>query len=119
MNQIDKIVLKNGALIRARNYLREQSPSDMVAIADVTESIVELTSCHLAAIGNSDIPQVDTQDQKLLKQAIAALDKQLDRKAAADQILEKADIVFGLKPWPPKSANPSGVRGLKPWPPGK
>jgi len=116
MDEIEKILLKNAALIRARNYLREQSPSDMLAIAGVTENIVDLTSCHLEAAEIADVPQVTAQEQKLLRQAIEVLDKHVDQKASAVQVLDMAHALYALRPWPPKRATYAGVRGLRPWP---
>jgi hypothetical protein len=116
MDEIEKILLKNAALIRARNYLREQSPSDMVAIADLTENIVDLTSCHVSAADIADVPQITPEEQKLLRQAITALDDHVGQKASPVLICDKARAVYGLRPWPPKVPAYAAVRGLRPVP---
>jgi len=117
MDEIEKILWKNGALIRARDYLLKQSPSDLIAIADLTENIVDLASCHIAATEIPRAPNVTAEDEKLLRQAIEALDEHMSQKASADQIVDKARNVFRLKPWPPKAAITAWREGLKPWPP--
>jgi len=129
MDEIEKIHVKSGALIRARKYMLNQTPSDMIAVAHVTESIIDLTECHLAATGASKIPEVTTEEQRLLRQTIQALDDSLKQKASADQILSDAKAIYNLKPWPPGGIkprpNPPGglksssdpPRGLKPFPP--
>jgi hypothetical protein len=116
MDEIVKIHMKNRALIRARNYLLEQSPSDMVVVSHITENIVDLTRRHLEVIGAPQIPRVTRGEQQLLRQAIAALDRNVEKKASAHQILIEAKAVYDLKPWPPVSSG-RRVFGLKPWPP--
>ena len=101
MDEIEKIHLKNRALIKARNYLRDQSPTDIVAISHITESIVDLTGRHLAATDAQKVQKVGLRQQQELDKAIEALVKNVAKKAPASQILKDAKIVYGLKPWPP------------------
>lgn len=131
MDEIEKIHLKNKALLRARNYLRDQSPSDIVAISHITESIVDLTGRHLAAADAPKVRQVSPEEQRQLRKAVQALDKNVAKKALASQILKDAKTVYGLKPWPPspKATRPwkellpqaskalSGVGATRPYPP--
>ena len=114
MDEIDKIHEKNSALIRARKYMLNQTPSDMVAIAQITENIVNLTEHHLAATGAAKIPEVTTEEQRLLRQAIQALDDKLEQKASVDQILSEAKKLHNLQPWPPGDLKPWPTGGLKP-----
>ena len=118
MDEIEKIRAKNSALIKARTYLLNQTPSDMVAIADITESIIDLTGRHLAAADAPKIPKVTTTEQRLLREAIQALDKNVKKKAPASQILSHAKAIYALRPWPPRSKALSrgGVSATRPWP---
>jgi hypothetical protein len=105
MNEIGKIYLKSGALITARNYLLNQSPSDMVAISEITEGIVDLTETGLAAgATGGEFPELPSHEHLELKQAIDALDKSIKMAAPSIEILKHAKGVFDLVPWPPKGA---------------
>jgi hypothetical protein len=105
MNEIGKIYLKSGALIKARNYLLNQSPSDMVAISEITEGIVDLTETGLAASATGEeFPELPSHEHLELKQAIDALDKSIKTAAPSIEILKHAKGVFDLVPWPPKGA---------------
>jgi hypothetical protein len=104
MDEIVKIYLKSGALIKARDYLLNQTPSDPDAIAAITENIVDLTGSRLVAAGIQQIPQLSKDEQLELRRAIVALDISIEEKASSSQILEHAKGVFDFVPWPPKGA---------------
>jgi hypothetical protein len=118
MDQIQKIHLKNVALLRARRYLLNQVPSDQVVIAEITENIVDLTGRHLAGVHVAEIPQVPADEQRQLEQVIGDLHKNIEKKAPAIEILRYAKGVFELVPWPPEGFKIE-VPGdeIAPWPP--
>jgi len=94
MDEIEKMQMKNGALIKARDYLLNQRPSNMVALADVTEMIVDLTKRNLAATNASKIPQVAAKEERSLRELIESLDKSLQKEASAGHILRGAKNVY-------------------------
>jgi hypothetical protein len=107
MDEIEKNHLKT--LIKARNYLLSQTPTDMVAVAHITERILSCTEQHLAAADAPKSLQASTEKDKLLQRAIKALDKQVEKKASASRILSDADKIRHLigplgeiGRWPPK-----------------
>jgi hypothetical protein len=93
MNQIEAIQAEIGALLRARNYLLNQTPSDMVALADVTEKIISLTRRQSAIGSNPTI--LSTPQESGLQTAIQALDNDIRVCAAANTILTDAATVIG------------------------
>ena len=108
MNEIGKIYLKSGALMKARNYLLDQSPSDMVAISAITEGIVDLAERGLAAAAVTDeIPVLSSKEHLELQHAVEALDHSIKTAAPSFEILKHAKGVFDLVPWPPKGAKPA------------
>jgi hypothetical protein len=115
MDEIEKIIIKNGALIKARQYLLSQSPSDITAIADISEKIIDLTGRHLAAIESPKVPQVTTKEQRQLMRLVQTLDKNVEKKASAGQVLNKARDVYSLEPWPPPSSSHRGISSTIPW----
>jgi hypothetical protein len=101
MDEIEKIHVKNRALIKARDYLLHQTPSDLVAITYLNESIIDLVRSHLEAANTPKmIPEVSKGEQRLLREAIQGLDKNLENKAPASQILSDAKEIYILEPWP-------------------
>lgn len=100
MDEIEKIHVKNRALIKARDYLLHQTPSDLVAITHINESIIDLVRRHLEAANAPKIPEVSKGEQQLLQEAIQGLDKNVEKKAPARQILSDAKEIYILKPWP-------------------
>ena len=115
MDEIRKIHIKNGALIRARNYLLHQTPSDMVAITQITENIVDLNSRHLQSIDAPNIPQVTKKEQQELRRVIEALEENIKKNASAGHILSDAKVIYDLKPWPTRSSR-GGISDIVPWP---
>jgi hypothetical protein len=115
MDEIAKIYLKSGALIKARDYLLNQAPSDVVSIAAITENIVDLTGCRLAAAGIKQIPQLSEDEQLKLRHAIVALDTSIEAKASSSEILIHAKGVFDFVPWPPKGVKLT-LPDLENWP---
>jgi hypothetical protein len=73
MNEIDKIQEQIAALLRARNYLLSQNPSDMVALADVTEKIIALNRRQSALTGKINLPQLTPAQVQNLKSAVQTL----------------------------------------------
>ena len=107
MDEIEKNHLKT--LIRARNYLLSQTPTDMVAVSHITEQIVSCTEQHLAAADAPKSLQATTEKKKLLLRAIKDLDKRVEKKASASRILSDAGKIghlfgpsFEISRWPPK-----------------
>jgi hypothetical protein len=117
MDEIQKIQVKNVALLKARNYLLNQTPSDPVVIAAVTESIVDLTGRHLAGVHVAEIPQVSVDEQRQLELVIGDLDKSIEEKAPAVEILKNSKGVFDLVPWPPEGFKIDAAGDIAPWPP--
>lgn len=117
MDEIQKIQMKNVALLKARNYLLNQTPSDPVVIAAVTESIVDLTGRQLAGVHAPEIPQVSVDEQRQLETVIGDLDKSIEKKAPAFEILKHSKGVFDLVPWPPDGFKIEAPGDIAPWPP--
>jgi hypothetical protein len=117
MDEIQKIRLKNSALLKARRYLLNQTPSDPVIIAEITENIVDLTGRHLAGVHAAKIPQVSANEQRQLEQVIGHLHSSIENKAPAIDILKHAKGIFGLEPWPPKGFKIEVPGDIAPWPP--
>jgi len=117
MDELDKIRLKSAALLRARNYLLNQSPSDPVAIAQVTENIVDLAGRQLVGIHVTKIPKVSADEQRKLKNIIGNLEQSIEKEAPAVDIIAHSKGIFDLVPWPPKGVKIDVPAGLAPWPP--
>jgi hypothetical protein len=97
MNEIDKIQLQIAALLQARNYLLNQSPSDMVALADVTEKIIALNRTQSALTGNpTPLPLLTTVQEQNLQSAIQTLDKGVKQSKAASDILVAATALANV-----------------------
>ncbi len=119
MDEIDKIQLKNAALLAARQYLLKQAPSDLVAITEITESIVDLAGRNVFATSLDKIPQVSAFDQRRLEESVSALRYSILNDASVSEILEHAKGVFDIVPWPPEGFKIEEVPfDLRPWPPG-
>jgi hypothetical protein len=103
MDEIDKIFIKNCALLKVRDYLLEQAPSDADTIAGLNEYIVDLTACHIYGRNLETVPTLPTAEEQSLLEIIEALQHKLDRKYAPSAIMEEARILYGIKPWPPRS----------------
>jgi hypothetical protein len=117
MDEIQKIHLKNIALLKARRYLLNQTPSDPVVIAEITENIVDLTGRHLAGVHVTEIPQVSADEQRELERVIGDLHKCIEKEAPAVDILKHAKGVFDLVPWPPGGFKIEVPGDIAPWPP--
>ena len=90
MDQEDKIQAQIKELLVARNYLLHQQPSDMVAIAHITELIVDLNARQTALSSASNIPQLSAQAEADLQSAVNNLDQAIQQSAAVTQILSGA-----------------------------
>jgi hypothetical protein len=96
MDEEDKIQAQIKSLLLARNYLLHQQPSDMVAIAHVTEMIVDLNARQTALSNALNIPPVSPQTVTALQSTISELDRAIQNSAAASQILEAATVLAKL-----------------------
>jgi hypothetical protein len=85
MDEIDAIQAQIRAMLRARTYLLELVPTDMVAATDVTERIIDLN--HRQAAITSDPLTLTAPAQDELIAAIRDLDAAIVQSAAVDQIL--------------------------------
>lgn len=93
MDEEDKIQAQIKSLLVARNYLLNQRPSDMIAIAHITETIVDLNARQSAISNTPHLPQVNPNVVADLQVAIQALDKAINASAAASQILDAATML--------------------------
>ena len=91
MDQIDKLQTQITELIKARDFLLNQTPSDMVAVAALTEKIIDLTRRLAASIGSlGPIPTLKPGEVAALQDAVRSLALAVQRSAAASQIVEAA-----------------------------
>jgi hypothetical protein len=89
MDEIGKIQAQITTFLKARDYLLNQRPSDMVAVAEVTEKIIDLNRRLTALLApGAQIPQLTAAQQAALQQATQELDKSIQRSAAASEILD-------------------------------
>jgi hypothetical protein len=93
MNEIEKIQKQKSSLMDARIYLLHQTPSDMIAIAEVTERIIALEKRQSALIGTTGIPVLTNEQIGNLQSAIDDLDAQIKASKAASDILVAATAV--------------------------
>jgi hypothetical protein len=91
MNEIDKIQAQITALLQARNYLLNQTPSDMIALAHLTETIIALNRRQAALTGNvNDLPPLTPAQVQNLQSAVQTLDHEINQSKAASDILVAA-----------------------------
>ena len=93
MDEVEKLQAQIKSLLAARKFLLNQQPSDMVAIGQITEGIVDLTARQMALTEARRIPAVSPETVKALQSAIKALDDAMKASAAATQILTAATAV--------------------------
>jgi hypothetical protein len=88
MDEIDQIQAQIGALLKARNCLLNQTPSDMVSVTDVTEKIVALNHRQAAITG---LPATLTVPQEQsLQAALDVLAQAVRINASATSIVVAA-----------------------------
>lgn len=91
MDEIDKIQAQIGALLKARDHLLNQIPSDMVAIAEITERIIDLNRRMSALVDSGATVRALTPEQvQALQQAVRALERAIQQSEGASQILAAA-----------------------------
>ena len=115
MNEIEKIQLKSAALVKARDYLLGQTPSDPAAVAAIEANITELSERQRTAAHVPEIPQLSADEQQQLTQAAASVNESVEKKAPAVEILQHAKTLFDLSPWPPQGSE-IPLPGSKPKP---
>jgi hypothetical protein len=93
MNEIQAIQAQIGALLKARKYLLNQTPSDMVALADVTERIIDLNRRQAAISGV--VTQLAQANVDSLEEAIQDLDDDINDSVSASNILDGVAKVVG------------------------
>jgi hypothetical protein len=102
---MDEIAKTYIALTKARNYLLNQTQSE-VGIRRITEYID-----HVAKYMKREIPEATTEQRLDLDQAIRALDRDVEGRVLEGQILRDAkavydlacgDVLRSIAPWPPK-----------------
>lgn len=94
MTEIKKIHLQIMALLKARNYLLHQSPSDMIAIQEVTEKIIALNERQSVLSDTTTAIPVPTDEQiAKLQSAIHELDTQIAASKTASDILIAATAI--------------------------
>ena len=88
MDEIDKTQAQIRGLIKARDHLLNEVPSDMVAIAEITERIIDLNR-RLAALvdAGATVPELTPGQVQALQQAVGALERAIQQSQAASQIL--------------------------------
>jgi flagellar biosynthesis chaperone FliJ len=91
MDEIDKIQEQIRGLLKARDHLLNQVPSDMVAIAEITERIIDLNR-RLSALSDSGatVPDLTPAQVQTLQQAVNALEHAIQQSAGVSQILMAA-----------------------------
>jgi len=94
MNQTQAIHQQIMALLKARNYLLNQTPSDMIAITDVNEKIISLNARQSALSSNINIPVLSDKQEQQLTSAIHDLDTQIRDSKAASDILAGATVII-------------------------
>jgi len=94
MDEIDKIQTQIAELIKARDYLLNQIPSDMVAVTSVTEKIIDLAR-RLSALAGSGTPirQLSAAEVAALQRATQALGAAIRKSEAASRIIAAATKV--------------------------
>jgi|SRR5215470_6620885 len=91
MDEIDKLQAQISALIKARDHLLNQVPSDMVAIADITERIIDLNRRLSALIdSNATVRELTSAQVQALQDAVKALDRAIQQSAGTSQIIAAA-----------------------------
>jgi len=90
VNEIDMIQKKISGLLDARDYLLNQTPSDMVALSDVTEQLVALNRRQSALTGQLGLPPLSPQQVQDLQSATQTLDNAIKQSKAATDILVAA-----------------------------
>jgi len=90
VNEIDMIQKKISGLLDARDYLLNQTPSDMVALSDVTEQLVALNRRQSALTGKIGLPPLSPKQVQDLQSATQTLDNAIKQSKAATDILVAA-----------------------------
>jgi hypothetical protein len=88
MNEIDKIQTQIAALLQARDFLLHQTPSDMVAIADITERMVALTRRQgVLTRQATPLPSLTPDQERALRAAVDSLEGQIRASRTASDIM--------------------------------
>jgi hypothetical protein len=91
MDPIDKLQTQITELLKARDFLLNQTPSDMVAVASITEKIIDLTRRLTALVASTGpIRALTPGEVAALQDAVRALAIAVQRSAAASHIVEAA-----------------------------
>lgn len=96
MDEQDQLQAQIQALLRARDALRNQRPTDMVAVSSVTEDIVTLSGRLAAVSGEANIPAITQPQVDALTAATAKLDTAIGASNGASEIVTAATIVASL-----------------------
>lgn len=94
MNELGEITGQIAALLKARDYLLRQQPSDPVALAQIAEDLADLNSRQVS-LNPATLQAITPEAEEELKGAIRALDRAIEAGANADAILAAVTDVLG------------------------
>jgi hypothetical protein len=95
VDEIDFIQQQIQALIAVRKFLLNQQPSDMVALAAVTEKIVDRNAALGPLINATDpLPNIPLSRQKALEDAVRDLARAMEHSAGASQIMSGVTVLL-------------------------
>ncbi len=96
MNTYTQTENQVNALFAARAYLLTQNPTDMVAVAQITEDYISLTQTALAQNGQPSTVKDNPSDIQSLTTAIDTLDDYISCNAGADEVLASTTAIASL-----------------------
>jgi hypothetical protein len=96
MDELEQTKTQITALLHARDYLLHQAPSDVVAVADVTEKIVDVTRRQTYLIGRPRVRALPVVDAEALMKAATVLEMDIGKAVSADAILADVITVFSI-----------------------
>src|SRR5277367_1088240 len=96
MDAIERIQWKIQALLAARDHLLNQTPTDVVAIAHLTEMIVDLNVRQTALSNLGNLRTSSAKKVASLKAALLTLDNAINESAAVPEILSAATTLASL-----------------------
>jgi hypothetical protein len=96
MNAIDRSRVQLASLLEARDYLLNRTPSDMMALAKITESIIDLNRHQLDLAGGAGMAPLPAAEQRALAAAVRALDAALARGAGPGAVIVAAEELLSI-----------------------
>lgn len=96
MTEAERLQKLLSVLLDTRNFLLVQQPTDMVAVAEVTERIIAVSARLQAELANPTVHQLTPAESAALQKAVNDLEEAIQKSQAVSQILAALTALANL-----------------------